>query len=65
LLRDCTCHHTEVPFLDQAPVAQRVAGLGCLDLDDIGAKLAQRLAAKRAGDELAHLHHAHTGKGGG
>jgi hypothetical protein len=55
-------------FLDQAPVAQRVAARrtgsarirGGLDLDHIGAELTQRLAAKRPGDELAHFHHAHT-----
>ena len=44
--------------LDQAPVAQRVAGAGRLDLDDVGAEFAERLAGERAGDQLAHLDHA-------
>ena len=47
-------------FLDQAPVAQRVASLRRLNLDHIGAKLAQRLAAKRPGDQLAHFNDAHA-----
>jgi hypothetical protein len=47
-------------FLDQGPVAQRVAARrtrlprigGGFDLDDIGTQLAQRLAAKRARDKV-------------
>ncbi|MPN11096.1 hypothetical protein SDC9_158397 [bioreactor metagenome] len=46
--------------LQKPPVAQRIARSCGLDLDDLGTKVTQRLAAERAGDELAHLHHTHT-----
>src|SRR5262249_45339264 len=42
-------------LLKQAPVAQRVAAAGGLDLDDVGAEVAEGLADERSGDELPHL----------
>jgi hypothetical protein len=41
--------------LDQPPVAQRIARARRLDLDHVGAEVAERLAGKGAGDQLAHL----------
>jgi hypothetical protein len=55
LLRDCTCHHTEVPSCSSRQLAQRVAAFGRLDLDDVGAEVGQRLGGKGPGDQLAHL----------
>ena len=39
------------------PFAHRIAPAGLLELDHLGAEICQQLAAKRPGDELAHLQH--------
>jgi hypothetical protein len=41
-----------------APFAHRVAAAGVLHLDDLGAEVAEQLAAERAGQQLAELDHA-------
>jgi hypothetical protein len=41
--------------LQQAPVAQRIAAAGRLDLDHVGAEVAECLGGERAGDQLAHF----------
>ena len=46
-----------------APAAHRVAGLGGLDLDDLGAVVAEELAGERTGDEAAELQDAEAGEG--
>ena len=43
-----------------APVAQRVAAIGRLDLDDLGAEVAEDPADERAGEEDAELDDAHA-----
>ena len=43
--------------MQQAPLAQRIADAGRLDLDHVGAEVGQRLAGERAGDQLAELEH--------
>ena len=45
------------------PPAHRVAVAGRLDLDDVGAVVAEQLAGERAGDEAAHLEHADPREG--
>ena len=50
-------------FLDEAPVAQRIARARRLDLDHVGAEFAERLSGEGAGDQLAHFDHAHAVKG--
>ena len=47
---------------DAAPLAQGVALARRLDLDHLGAEVAQRLGAERPGDERAELKHPDTGK---
>ena len=42
--------------LHVAPIAQRVAGAGRLELDDVGAELGQDLGAERACDQRAQFH---------
>ena len=51
--------------LHEAPVAQRVAGARGLDLDDVGAEVAERLAGEGAGDQLPHLDDLEPGQGVG
>ncbi|MNT63416.1 hypothetical protein D3C72_2012310 [compost metagenome] len=46
--------------LQQPPVAQRVARARGFDLDHLGTKFAQGLAAERPGNQLPHLHHLDT-----
>jgi len=48
------------PLLHHAPVAQRIAAVGRLDLDHVGAEIAERLAGEGAGDELAHFDDAYA-----
>ena len=43
-----------------APPAHRVALAGRLDLDDLGAVVAEELAGERPGDEAAELQHSHA-----
>src|SRR5688572_13908483 len=43
-----------------APLAQRIALARRLDLDHLGAEVAQRLGAERPGDQAAELHHPHA-----
>ncbi len=40
-----------------APLAHRVAAAGILHLDHLGPEVAEQLAAERAGQQLAELHH--------
>lgn len=44
-------------FARQPPLTQRVATIDRLNLDDVGAKVGQRLAGERAGNQLAHFQH--------
>ncbi|MCY1523247.1 hypothetical protein D9M68_581360 [compost metagenome] len=44
--------------MEQAPVAQRIAFAGRLDLDHLGAEFAQHLGGERPGDQLAQLQHS-------
>ena len=64
LLRDCTCHQTEVPSLIRR---QLRSGRRCPRPRSSRRRrqTRQRLAAERPGDELAHLDHAHAGQGRG
>ena len=41
--------------MDHAPGAQGIAGLGRLDLDDVGAEIGEDLGGKGTGDELAQF----------
>jgi hypothetical protein len=43
-----------------APIAHRVAGAGRLNLDHLGAEVAEELAAERARQQLAHLYDPHV-----
>jgi len=63
LLRDCTCHQTEVPSLEQTPLAQRITRARRLDLDDVRAKVGQRFGRKRASDQLPQLDDLEPGSG--
>ncbi len=45
-----------------APVAHRVAGRRRLDLDDLGAEVAEQRADVGAGEQLAELDHAQAGE---
>ena len=47
---------------DDSPAAHRVAGLGGLDLDHLGAVVAEELAGERAGDEAAELEDPEAGE---
>ena len=49
----------------QPPFAHRVARARRLDLDHIGAHIAQQLAAERPGDQLAQFDHPDAGQGAG
>ena len=46
-----------------APLAHGIALAGVLDLDHVGAEVAQHLAAEGPGDECAHLHDLQVGQG--
>ena len=41
--------------MELAPLPQRIAALGRLDLDHLGAELGEELAGERAGDQLPEL----------
>src|SRR5262249_39848471 len=43
-----------------APLPHRIAGLGALDLDDLGAEVTEQLAGEGTGDEAAELEHPHA-----
>ena len=43
-------------LLYQAPLPQRVAGAGRFNFDDVGAKVGQCFATKRASNELTHFY---------
>ena len=51
------------PVVEHAPPAHRVAGPGRLDLDHVGAEVAEQLARERAGDERAELEDAQAVRG--
>ena len=42
------------------PGTQRITDIGWFDLDDVRAHVAEQLAAKRSGDECAHLEDANV-----
>ena len=64
LLRATTGHHSDLPCGFSRPhCAHRVAAGRVLDLDDLGAEVAEQLAAERAGQELAHLDDAQVVEG--
>jgi hypothetical protein len=65
LLRDCTCHQTEVPSWISRQLRSGSPLPGGFDLDDVGAELAERLAGEGTGDELAHLDDAQALQGAG
>src|SRR3954464_815954 len=44
------------------PLAQRIAFAGRLELDHLGAEVAERLGAERTGDQRAELYNANAGK---
>ena len=55
----------EAPAVDaDAVAAHDVAGAGRLDLDDVGAEIAEQLARERPRDERAELEHAQAGQRG-
>ncbi|CPP71609.1 Uncharacterised protein [Bordetella pertussis] len=49
-------------FMQQAPLAQRVALPGRLDLDDLRAEVGQRLGGKGPRDQLPELQHPYAGQ---
>ena len=51
-----------VTVAGDAPAPHRVALAGRLDLDDLGAVVAEQLAGERPGDETAQLQHPHAGQ---
>src|SRR5690606_16767624 len=51
-----------VAIVDGRPTAQRVAAVGILDLDDIGAHVREQHAAERACGDVADLDHANAGE---
>ena len=55
LLRACRYHHSEGALVELAPFAQRVAAVGRLDLDHLGAELGHDAGGERTGNERAEL----------
>ena len=55
LLRACAYHHSEVPGVQLAPLAQRVPAARRLDLDHLRPELGEHARAERSGDQLAEL----------
>src|SRR4029079_19091526 len=49
-------------LLEMAPLAQRIAGLRRLELDDVRAEFGQDLRAERAGDQRTQFEQADAGK---
>ena len=61
LLRDCTGHHNDAALVaGLAPLAQRVGLAGRLDLDHLGAHVAEQPAGERAGEQRPELDHPHA-----
>src|SRR5262249_15603801 len=55
-------HRRLAPRL-RAPVPHRITLAGSFDLDDLGAHVAEQLAAERTRDQRAELEHAQIGEG--
>src|SRR3954470_23550022 len=51
------------PVVRPAPLAQHVGAPGILDLDDLGAHVAEQAPGERPRDKAAELEHAYTGEG--
>ena len=63
LLRPMTGHHTEgCAARLRAPMAHGIALAGRLDLDDLGAHVAEQLPAEGTCDERAELEHSKVGE---
>jgi hypothetical protein len=65
LLRDCTCHHTEVPSFSRRHLRKGSPVPGGSILTTSAPKSASVLAAKGAGDQLAQFQDFQAGQGGG
>ena len=65
LLRAIAGHQRLRPSIEHAPPPHRVAGPGRLDLDHLGAEIAEQLTGERAGDERAELEDAQARRGPG
>ena len=72
LLRDCTCHHTEVPSFSKrhlhsgsvaAGACQRATGR--FNLDDFRAKVGQGFGGKRPGNQLPEFKNFESGQRAG
>jgi hypothetical protein len=65
LLRDCTCHQTEVPSLSSRHLRSGSPAPGGFDLDHVGAEIRQRLGRERPGDQLPKFEDLEAGKRAG
>ena len=58
------CGPPQAPAVEPEAVAPHDVAIGRLDLDDVGAEIAEQLPGERTGDEGAELEHAHAGQRG-
>ena len=66
LFRDCTGHQKRAALVaGLAPVAQRVGLAGRLDLDHLGAHVAEQPSGERPCEQRPELDHAHPGERAG